>query len=307
MTAPARPLPSWNDGPVRDAVMRFLEASADLPISERVAAFDNDGTLWCERPSYVQLDFLVDVLRQRVSTDPSLAERAEFAALLESDEDAQAELGLVRIAVALAELLAGITPEEFTARSREFMGRARHPTLGIPLTHTVYQPMVELLQELRQRDFTTFIVTGGGTEFVRAISHELYGVPPECVVGTLVEYEFSRDETGRPRLLRGAGMQGRANEGEAKVAHIQAHLGRRPILGVGNSGGDQEMMEWACIGDEPFLALLVDHDDAEREFSYVSTAQTFAESEPIVSVAERLHWTVISMANDWSTVFPSGK
>ena len=134
----------------------------------------------------------------------------------------------------------------------------------------------------------------------------LYGVPPNAVVGTLVDYEFARGEDGHPRLLRTATVQGRLNEGEAKVANIWSHLGRRPILGVGNSGGDREMLEWACAGTEPCLALLVDHDDAEREFAYVSKAETFAEPEPITAVADRLGWTVISMAGDWSTIFPEG-
>ena len=299
-------LPSWREGRTRDSVLRFLTASEALPPAQRVAAFDNDGTLWCEKPSYVQLDFFIDALKSALVVNPSLAERAEYAALISNDRAAIGEIGLERIALALGELFAGLTPEQFADRAREFMGRAQHHTLGIPLPRTVYQPMLELLHELRQRDFTIFIVSGGGTEFVRAISDDLYQVPASAVVGTLVDYEFSRTEDGRPQLLRTARVQGSANEGEAKVANIQAHLGRRPILGVGNSSGDREMLEWATANGEPSLALLVDHDDAEREFAYSGKAETFAESEPITDVAGRLGWTVISMATDWAAIFPEG-
>jgi hypothetical protein len=163
--------------------------------------------------------------------------------------------------------------------------------------------MLELLEELRRRDFTVCLVSGGGTEFVRAISEDLYGVPPHAVVGTLIEYEFGRED-GVPVLRRTARAQGHANEGAEKVANMQTQLGRRPILGVGNSGGDRELLEWACAGDGPGLALLVDHDDAEREFQYVSKAESFTESESITDVARRLGWAVVSMARDWATIFP---
>ncbi len=297
-------LPSWRVGATRDRLISFLKQADQLPASERVAAFDNDGTLWCERPSYVQLDFMIDALGQAVAADPALADRTEYAALLTGDHEAVGEIGLDRIALALAELFTGLVPEEFNARAREFMQRARHRTLDVPLGRTVYQPMLELLEELRRREFTIFIVTGGGTEFVRSISNDLYGVPPEAVVGTLIAYEFTRDEHGQPRILRTGHLLGEANEGEAKVANIQTQLGRRPILAAGNSGGDREMLEWAATGDGPHLALIVDHDDPEREFSYVSVAQSFTEPEPVIDVANRFGWTVISMAEDWATIFP---
>ena len=201
----------------------------------------------------------------------------EFAALLAEDKAAMGELGLNRIAFALLGLFKGITPEEFAARVREFMARAEHPTLRRPLRATTYQPMLELVGALRELDFTVCIVTGGGTEFVRAVSQDLYGVPPEAVVGSLVSYTYSTEPPGpgrpaRPVLRRTTALDGEANEGAAKVSNIQAQLGRRPIMAAGNSGGDREMLEWAAGGEGPSLALLVDHDDAEREFAYVSTA-----------------------------------
>jgi len=300
-------LPSWRPGQVRDAVTAFLDAASEVAPADRVACFDNDGTLWCERPDYVQLYFFVDALRAR-ATDPDVAGIPEFAALLAGDKAAIGELGLTRVAAALLGLFDGVTPEEFADRARDFLARATHPTLGRPLRTTTYAPMLELVAALRDLDFTISIVTGGGTEFVRAISLDLYGVPPEAVVGTMVAYAYSDepDEPGGPRrplLRRTTAITGEANEGAAKVSNIQAQLGRRPILAAGNSGGDREMLEWAAAGDGPTLSLLVDHDDEEREFAYAGTAQTFLEPEPITLVAARQGWTVVSMARDWETVF----
>ena len=296
-------LPSWRAGSTRDAIVAFLDAVTEVPVERRVACLDNDDTLWCERPSYVQLDFFIDVLKQAVARDPGVAQEAEFAALLSGDRAAVDELGLERIAMALSGLCAGISPEEFTARVRDFMSRARHATLDRPILATVYQPMLELLDALRSLDFTICVVTGGGTEFVRAVSDDLYGVPPERVVGTLLEYDVV-DPDGSPSLVRSTRLFGAANEGAAKLSGIQTQLGRRPILGVGNSGGDRQMLAWAASGEGPTLALVVDHDDAEREFSYRSKAESFTETEPITDVAARLGWTVASMARDWDTVFP---
>jgi len=297
-------LPSWRAGATRDAIIAFLDVAETLPVDDRVAAFDNDGTLWCEKPTYLQYDFFEDALRDAARSDPTEHERPEYAAILDGDQATMNEIGLERIAASLAELFAGIEAEEFTARARAFMHRANHRVLGLPVLRTAYQPMLELLDELRRREFTIFIVTGGGTEFVRSISQELYGVAPEAVVGTLIGYEWVRRHDGHPTLRRTAHVQGKANEGAAKVSNIQTQLGRRPILAAGNSGGDREMLEWACAGRHPGMALVVDHDDGEREFRYRSVAATVAEPEPITNVAQRLGWTVVSMADDWDTVFP---
>jgi hypothetical protein len=299
-------LPSWRPGPTRDAVLAFLDAAPQIPPAQRLACFDNDGTLWCERPTYVQFDFFVDVLKTSVAKDPNLAQKPEFAALLSGDQAAIGELGLERIAFALTSLCVDISPDAFTALVQDFMGRAVHQTLGRPVRTNVYQPMLELMQALRTLDFTIAVVTGGGTEFVRAVSLDLYGVPPERVVGTLIEYDYS-DDDDRPALTRTSRLVGGANEGAVKVSNIQTQLGRRPVFAAGNSGGDRQMLEWAATGRGPTLALLVDHDDADREFHYTSTAQTFAEAEPITTVGERLGWTVVSMARDWATVFASAE
>jgi phosphoglycolate phosphatase-like HAD superfamily hydrolase len=304
MTARGQRLPSWAAGPTRDAVLSFLDASTELDLVERVAVFDNDGTLWCEKPAYPQLAFFLHELAEAAAGDPRLTDRDEYAALLHRDEAAMAAIGLPRLAMALADLFTGMSPDEFAARSRRFIWQASHPTLGRPFAHAVYQPMLELLDELRSLDFATFIVSGGGTEFVRAVSHSLYGIAPEGVVGTLIGYEFELRD-GRPTIVRTATLDGDPNEGPAKVIHIQQHLGRRPVFAAGNSVGDREMIDWAMATDGPHLGLLVNHDDEDREFRYQSVAGTFESDDDIVDIGRRSGWTVVSMQQDWTTVFPA--
>lgn len=299
-------LTTWRPGPTRDAIVGFLDAVHEVPVERRLAVFDNDGTLWCERPTYVQYDFFVDALRSRVETDPTLADRVEYAAVLDGDPHQLGEIGMVRIALALAELFAGLSPERFAKEAQDFLAGARHRELGRPTSKTTYTPMLELIDELRAREFTVAIVTGGGTEFVRAISRALYGVPPELVVGTLIGHSVSRGADGRLEVRRTSNVSGTANEGEAKVAAIQSCLGRRPMLAAGNSSGDSEMLEWTLGGNDPALALLLDHDDAEREFRYGSTSPTAGSAEPITDTATRLGWTVVSMRSDWTEVFGAG-
>ncbi|AXK44915.1 HAD family hydrolase [Brachybacterium saurashtrense] len=298
-------LPSWRPGPTRNAILSFLDGIADVPVKERVAYLDNDGTMWCEKPTCVQYDFFLDALEQRAVQDPSLATRPEFAAVLSADMQAIGEMGLAEVAVALAALFDGATPEEFGAAVDDFVERYRHPTQDVPITSVVYQPMLELIEELRARDVTVGLVTAGGTEFVRRISQRLYGIPPELVVGTIIGYEFSRTHVDRPRLRRTVQRMGTANEGPAKIANIQAQTGRRPLIAVGNSGGDREMLEWAKSSPRGGLAILIDHDDADHEYDYRGSAATFQDAEPITTVAERLGWVTVSIAEDWTHVFPT--
>lgn len=295
-------LPSWRDGATRDRLLAFLADVEQVPPHDRVAVFDNDGTLWCERPGYVQLDFMISVLRVAAKDDPGLLDRPEYAAVLGGDRAAMAELGLPRVALALAELGAGMTPEAFSQRVHEFVFGSQHPTLGVPYAQTVYTPMIELLHALDQLDFTVFIVTGGGTEFVRSVSLDLYGIPSERVIGTLIRYTFTRQD-GRPVLVRTAELDGHANEGETKVSNLQRHIGRRPIFAAGNSSGDSEMLEYAAASPGPHLSLIVDHDDAEREFAYESKGETVASATPMPEIARTHGWTVASVHDDWSVVF----
>jgi phosphoserine phosphatase len=298
------PLPSWRPGPTRSALVAFLDAVTDIPLPDRVAMFDVDGTLWCEKPEYVQLLFFVDGLQRAIAERPELAERPEYAAVLTGDQAALAELGLARVALALAETFAGLTPAGFDERVQAFFAGAQHPTLGRPLGTAVYQPMLELIAALRQRDVDVFLVTGGGTEFVRGISLATFGVAPERVVGTMIKYAYERRDEG-PTLIRTAEVDGAANEGPAKVEALQRHTGRRPIFAAGNSLGDRELLEYALAGPGPTLALLVDHDDAQREMAYESTAGTIDDDVQIVELGRAEGWTIASMRDDWTTVFPS--
>lgn len=295
-------LPTWRPGLARDAVGGFLAAAEDVPAEERVAVFDVDGTLWCEKPRYIQLDFFLAELQRAVASHPELEERSEYRALLAGDQAAIADIGLVPIAAALVELCEGMTPEEFEERVRGFFADARHGDRGVSMREMRYQPMLDLVRALRSKGFEVFLVTGGGTEFVRAVSRSLFGVPPEGVVGSQVGYELVRVD-GRPQLRRTDELFGAVNEGAPKISNIQRLLGRRPIFAAGNSPGDREMLEYATSGRTPSLAILVEHDDAEREYAYRSVAGTFDSDEPIEATAERLGWTSVSMRDDWETVF----
>ncbi len=297
-------LPSWRPGATRDSLLAFIDRAEEVPVDERVAYVDNDGTMWCEKPTYVQFDFFVDALDALAADNPSLRDRPEFAAVLSGDMAAVGEIGLAKVAGALAELFDGQTPDEFAAAVDGFLDRYRHRTLGTGIEGVIYQPMLELLDELRAKDFTIGIVTGGGTEFVRQAARRCYAVEPGMVVGTLIGYTFDRDADGRPLVRRTAAQTGAANEGGPKVEHIQAQIGRPPILAVGNSGGDREMLEWAQASRHGGLGVLIDHDDAEREFAYQSVAATFDDPEPITTVGQRLGWVIVSMKDDWDTVFP---
>jgi phosphoserine phosphatase len=296
-------LPSWREGPTRQALIEFLDAAGDIAPENRLAVFDNDGTLWCEKPRYPQIDFFVWELRQAVQERPELGDVSEFSALLAGDQAALADFGLERVALALLGLFEGIEPERFADRVRKFFAETSHPGLGRRYDNLVYEPMLELLDALEQRGFVNCIITGGGTEFLRAVSRRIYGVPPERVVGTLVTYDFERRQ-GRPRLVRRAEVQGGVNEGPTKVANIQVALGCRPVLAAGNSPGDAEMLEYAASGDGPGLALVVNHDDADREYAYEGKAGSYDAEESIEATAARLGLTQVSMRNDWTTVFP---
>jgi phosphoserine phosphatase len=301
-------LPSWNDGTARTAILDFVErvteeGGADyVPPVERIAVLDNDGTLWCERPTYIQALFAFSRLREAVKTRPELAEQPVVKALLTGDLAAAGQYGLEAIAGVLLELDAGRTTEEFTSDAERWLATAEHPRFGVRFRDLTYAPMLELMELLRSRGFRVFIVTGGGVEFVRAIGEEVYGVTPDDVVGSAVQVEFERRD-GRIVLVRKAAMLGSPNEGEPKAINIQTHIGRRPIFAAGNSAGDTEMLEYAHTGKRPSLCLVVDHDDEEREYAYAGTSVTNPDAESIVDTSSRLGWTLVSMRRDWNRVF----
>ena len=301
-------LASWNDGATRTAILEFVdrvtaEGGTDfVPPAERVAVLDNDGTLWCEQPTYVQALFVFARLRDAVASRPELAEQPVVKALLAGDLAGAQQYGMEAIAGVLLELDAGRTTEEFTRDAEAWLAAAKHPRFGVPFRELAYAPMVELMELLRSREFRVFIVTGGGVEFVRAVGEELYGVAPDDVVGSAVQVDFERRD-GRVVLVRKAAMLGSPNEGPPKAVNIQAHIGRRPIFAAGNSAGDTEMLEYAHTGEHPSLCLVVDHDDEEREYAYSGASVTNPDAESIVDTASRLGWTVVSMRDDWNRVF----
>ncbi len=301
-------LPSWNEGAARTAILEFVERVSEeggadyVPPAERVAVLDNDGTLWCEKPTYIQALFVVARLAEAAAARPELAEQPVVKALLAGDLAGAQQYGMEAIAGVLLELDAGRTTEEFTRDAEAWLAAAKHPHFGVPFRELTYVPMVELMELLRAREFRVFIVTGGGVEFVRAIGEELYGVPPDDVVGSAVQVSFERRD-GRIVLVRQAAMLGSPNEGPPKAVNIQAHIGRRPIFAAGNSAGDTEMLEYAHTGDHPSLCLVVDHDDEEREYAYAGSSVTNPDAESIVDTAGRLGWTVVSMRDDWNRVF----
>jgi phosphoserine phosphatase len=296
-------LPSWREGATRDAIVEFLDRADEIPPRDRVAVFDNDGTMWAEKPKYTQLDFMLLEMHDAIASDPSLADRTEFRAVLDQDTEKMHAIGLEGLATAFLDLFAGLTPEKFDAKVAAFFAEQQHPR-GVPYRQQRYQPMLELMDELRSRGFDFYLVTGGGAEFVRVISQDFYGVSPEGVVGSQIDYEFTRDNDGTPRLLRtNHVVQSGPNEGIAKVPNIHRVLGRRPVVAGGNSAGDAEMLEYATTYDGPSLAIVVNHDDAEREYEYESLAGTFEADEAILDTAARLGWTVASIRDDWSTVF----
>ncbi|MEN8040534.1 MAG: HAD family hydrolase [Actinomycetota bacterium] len=295
-------LPSWRDGATRDTIIEFLRESQKIAPEQRIAAFDNDGTMWCEKPNYTQFYFLIDALKSAVEANPALVERPEYRAILDRDREAMGQLGLERVGMALVDLFTGDTPEGFEVAVRSFFERVEHPDRGVPFKNMRYQPMLELLDAVRDHGFTVYVVTGGGAEFVRVVGRDFYDVTPAQVVGSQIAYE-TRVENDVPVLIRTGEMFDSPNEGASKVPHLQRQIGQRPMLAVGNSPGDAEMLEYAAAFDGPSLAMIVNHDDAEREYAYESVAGTFETEETITEKANRLGWTTISMRNDWETVF----
>ena len=299
-------LQSWKDGPTRAAIVDFVgrvttEGPDYVEPEARIAVFDNDGTLWCEKPMYVQLDFLLRRFAEQAQADPSLRDQQPYRAAYTGDltwlGDAVAkhyrgdDSDITPLMAAILASQHEITVEELARRFDSFFAEARHPILDRPYTSCGYVPMVELLRYLEARGFTTYIVSGGGRDFMRPITGPLYGIPPERVVGSSVNLVY-RDghlyTTSTPEFL---------DDGPVKPARLWARIGRRPIFAAGNSNGDIEMLQFTAGSSAPSLNLLVLHDDADREFDYVAGA------EKALELAASQGWTVASMRSDWTTVF----
>jgi len=300
-------LDSWNDGATKSVIVDFVArvtktgGAGYVPLADRIATFDNDGTLWCEHPLQTQVFFLIDHVKDLAAKDSTLRERQPFKALLEHDTATLQTLGKQGVQELFFATHAGMTVEAFDRMAREWLSWAKHPKLRRPFTRCIYQPQVELLEYLHSNGFRTFIVSGGGVDFIRAFAEEVYGIPRERVVGSSGRLHYELQD-GRPVLMKASEL-GSFDDREAKPANIGLHIGRRPLLVFGNSDGDLAMMRYAKAGDGARLALLLHHDDAEREAAYDRDFRLSPLAEAL-DKAEQYGITVVSMRRDWKAVFP---
>ncbi|MGZ6564697.1 MAG: HAD family hydrolase [Solirubrobacteraceae bacterium] len=307
MSVQPEALASWTDGPARRAIIDFVErtVSDDVPVEERIAVFDNDGTLWCEKPMPIQADFILRRLFEMAQADPTLRDRQPWKAAYERDYGwlgsvlaehyAGDDTNLPVLAGGILAAFEGISVEDFEARSDAFLRSAQHPTLGRGYLECAYAPMVELLAYLEANGFSNYIASGGGRDFMRPISQDVYGIPRDRVIGSATTFEYISNDHGGTIAHRAEADY--LDDGPQKPIRIWSRTGRRPVLAAGNSNGDIPMLEYTQHPDKPYLRLLVLHDDDEREFDYTSGAEQALEQ------ADKLGWTIVSIKNDWSTVF----
>ncbi|RWQ63143.1 HAD family hydrolase [Mesorhizobium sp.] len=305
--AQSDPLPSWNDTAPKAAIVEFVEkvskeGSPDfVPEPERIAVFDNDGTLWVEHPMYVQLAFALDRVKAEAPSHPEWATTQPFQAVLEGDMKALAaagEKGLVELIMATH---AGMTVTQFQTIVTDWIATARDPRFKKPYTELVYQPMLELLAYLRANGFKTFIVSGGGIEFMRPWTEKVYGVPPEQVVGSSIKTKFAMKDDD-PTLFRLPEVNF-IDDKAGKPVGIQEHIGRKPIAAFGNSDGDLEMLQWTTLADGLQFGLIVHHTDAEREYAYDRKSE-FGHLDLALDAAAINKWTIVDMRADWKQIFP---
>jgi phosphoserine phosphatase len=307
-TAAQSALASWRDGPARTAIIDFVgrvtrAGSPDfVPPAERIAVFDNDGTLWSEQPIYFQLAFALDRVKALAPTHPEWRTTQPFKAVLEGDTTALTAAGKKGIAEIIMATHAGMSTDEFAKAVAEWVATARHPRFGRPYTDLVYQPMLELLAYLRANGFKTYIVSGGTAEFMRAWVERVYGIPPEQVVGTTFVTRLERRPDGTPVLVREPKLDF-IDDGPGKPVGIDRFIGRRPILAFGNSDGDQQMLEWTRAGAGARFAALVHHTDRDREWAYDRKSHVGKLDRALDEAAAR-RWTLVDMKRDWRVIYP---
>ena len=305
-------LSSWNDGPTKQAIMDFVEKTTDpksddfVPVEDRIATFDNDGTLWVEHPMYTQLAFALDRVKKLAPQHPEWKSTQPFKAVLDNDMKtlaASGEKGLLQLVMASH---AGMSTADFEAIVKEWLASARHPRFDKPYTELTYLPMVELLEYLRAHDYKTYIVSGGGIEFMRPMTQAVYGIPPEQVIGSSIKTQYEMKD-GKPELMRLAEINF-IDDKAGKPVGINMYIGKRPVLSFGNSDGDRQMLEWTGAGDGERLMGLVYHDDAEREYAYGPAGglpdSPFGRfSQSTMDEAKKNGWHIVSMKNDWAQIF----
>ena len=303
----ADPLPSWNDGNAKLPIIAFVakvtkEGSPDyVPPAERIATFDNDGTLWAEQPMYFQLIFALDRVKALAPQHPEWKDNEPFASLLKGDVKTALAGGEHSILEIVMATHAGMTTEEFDKDVKNWLATAKHPTTKRPYTEMVYQPMLEVLAYLRANGFKTFIVSGGGIEFMRPWTEKVYGIPPEQVVGSSIKTKFEMRD-GKPVLVRFPELNFLDDKGDKPVG-IQQYIGRRPIAAFGNSDGDLQMLQWTTAGQGPRFALYVHHTDAKREWAY-DRESSFGRLDKGLDEAQAKGWTVVDMKQDWKVIYP---
>lgn len=302
----ADPLASWNEGAAKRSIIAFVDrvtvegTDAYVPPADRIAVFDNDGTLWAERPAYFQLLFALDQVKILAAGHPEWKTQEPFASLLRGDVQAALAGGERAIMEILMATHAGMTTGEFEARVKTWIATAKHPVTGRPFTGMIYQPMVELLGYLRARGFKTFIVSGGGVEFMRPWAEAAYGIPPEQVIGSSIKTKFELRD-GKPVLLRLPELNF-LDDKEGKPVGIHRHIGRRPIAAFGNSDGDLAMLQWTAAGTGPSFCLYVHHTDATREWAY-DRQSPVGQLDKGLDEARVRGWTVVDMRNDWKAIY----
>jgi phosphoglycolate phosphatase-like HAD superfamily hydrolase len=303
----ADPLPSWNDRAAKKAIVEFVtrvttEGSPDfVPAAERIAVLDNDGTLWSEQPIYFQLAFTLDRIKALAPQYPEWKEKEPFASLLKGDLKGVLSGGEPAVFEILMAAHAGMTTEEFAKIVQDWIATARHPKTGRFYTEMVYQPMLELLAYLRECGFKTFIVSGGGIEFMRPWAEKVYGIPPEQVVGSSIKTKYELRD-GRPVLVRLPEMDF-YDDKAGKPSGVHSRIGRRPIMAFGNSDGDHQMLQWTAAGGGGRFMALIHHTDAAREWAYDRTSP-IGRLDKALDEAQARGWTVISMKDDWKRIFP---
>jgi phosphoserine phosphatase len=307
------PLSSWKDGPAKKAILAFVKATTDQGSSkfvapaERIATFDNDGTLWVEQPMYTQLAFALDRVKALGPRHPDWKDKQPFNAVLAGDHAAMAKFTKKDLLEIVSATHCGMTTEEFRKIAGDWLSTAKHPRYKRLYTECIYQPMLELMKFLRGNGFKTYIVTGGGQDFVRCFSNEVYGVPVDQVIGSAIRTSYMYKDNGpvvlRPMLLRLPALLLLDDE-DGKPEAIDLFIGKKPLAAFGNSTGDRQMLEWTQSGGGARLMMLVHHDDAQREYDYGPNSRIGTFSDTLMAEANERGWFVISMKNDWNRVFP---
>lgn len=305
--AQSDPLPSWNDGAAKKSISDFVAkvamqgGTAFVPPTERIAVFDNDGTLWCEQPIYFQAGFALDRVKAMAASHREWKQKQPFKAFLSGDKKALAEQGEKGLLTLVAAAHSGMSTDAFAASVADWLATSKHPRFNRPYNELVYQPMVELLGYLRANGFKTFIVSGGGVEFMRVWAETAYGIPPEQVVGSSGVTQYRLDAAGKPSLLKTGKVQF-VDDGPGKPAGINMMIGRRPILAFGNSDGDQQMLQWTMAGSGARFVGIVHHTDAAREYAYDRPSK-IGQLDKAWDEARAKGWTVVDMKQDWKRVF----